>query len=376
MSSSGSRPAAPSAWKNSPAGPHRTVRGDAVLLAGEIVLVAVPGRRVYRACTLLERHVIGQHAHRIALDEGMAENGAFQFASAHARQLAPLPPAALLRSDLDQRRSHQIDVAVGFDRRIIEIRMKGDGHIGGNGPRGGSPDQAPDLAAGQRGIQLRRVGDQSKAHPDGRAGVVLVLDLSLRQRRVAVDAPMHRLQAFVDVAAIQELDEGPRNGSLVLRAHGQIRIVPAPENAQALEVPPLHVDPILGVAAAFPTDFDRRHLRLARPQFAVHLDFNGQAVTIPAGHEGGVVARHGLGFDDEVLENLVERGSGVNRAVGVRRAVVQNIKRAAGASLADLFVEPLLFPASKHARLHFGEIRLHGKRSAGQVDSLLQVHAV
>ena len=51
------------------------------------------------------------------------------------------------------------------------------------------------------------IGSQWKAHPDGRAGVVLILDLGFGERGSIMDAPVDGFQAFVNVAAIQEFDE-------------------------------------------------------------------------------------------------------------------------------------------------------------------------
>jgi hypothetical protein len=54
------------------------------------------------------------------------------------------------------------------------------------------------------------------------------------------------------------------------------------------------------------------------------LVLDGQAVAVPARHVGRVEAGHGLGADDDVLEDLVERVADVDAAVGVGRAVVQH----------------------------------------------------
>ncbi len=78
ISSSGRRPPAPSAWKKRPARIHRAVDGDAVLAADDVVFLAVAGRGVHGAGALFERDVIGQDAGGIALEERMAEDGAFQ----------------------------------------------------------------------------------------------------------------------------------------------------------------------------------------------------------------------------------------------------------------------------------------------------------
>ena len=141
--------------------------------------------------------------------------------------------------------------------------MKGDGHVGRDGPGRGGPDEAVDLAAGERGIDLRGIGGECETNPDGRAGVVLVFDFGFGQRGAVVDAPVDGLEAFVDVALIEEVDEGAGDDGLVLRAHGQVGIVPAAEDAEALEIGALQVDVLFGVLAAGGADLERRSSALS-----------------------------------------------------------------------------------------------------------------
>ena len=61
-------------------------------------------------------------------------------------------------------------------------------------------------------------------------------------------------------------------------------------------------------------------------------------MAIPAGNVDGIKARHLLGFDDDILENLVDRVADVNGGVRVWRAVVQNKFRAASGLRANFFV--------------------------------------
>ena len=70
---------------------------------------------------------------------------------------------------------------------------------------------------------LGGVGLEREAHPDGGAGVVLVFDLGFGQRGAVLHAPVDGLEAFVDVAAVEEIDERAGDHRLVLRAHGEIR---------------------------------------------------------------------------------------------------------------------------------------------------------
>ena len=76
-------------------GIHGTVGRDAVLLADDVIFLAVAGRGVDRAGALFERHVVGQDAERIAFEERMAEDRAFQPCAGKARRALRLCPAAL-----------------------------------------------------------------------------------------------------------------------------------------------------------------------------------------------------------------------------------------------------------------------------------------
>ena len=54
---------------------------------------------------------------------------------------------------------------------------------------------------------------------------------------------------------------------------------------------------------------------------------------------------------------------------------MEDVQGAAGAGGADFGVEIFGVPAGKGARLHLGEVGLHGEAGFGQVDSFLDVHA-
>ncbi len=102
-------------------------------------------------------------------------------------------------------------------------------------------------------------------------------------------------------------------------------------------------------------DLELGKLGLLAAEFLVDFEFDGQAMAIPARDVGRIEAGHGLGLDDEVLDDFVERGAEVDVAIGVRRAVVEDVARASGASGANLAVEILGFPAREHFRLGLRE---------------------
>ena len=109
-------------------------------------------------------------------------------------------------------------------------------------------------------------------------------------------------------------------------------MVPVALDAEALELLALHVEPVLGIGAAFLAERDHRRgvgevrLRLALGAVVLLLDlpFDRQAVAVPARHVVGVVAEHLLAARHHVLEDLVERVADMDVAVGVGRAVVQD----------------------------------------------------
>ena len=69
----------------------------------------------------------------------------------------------------------------------------------------------------------------------------------------------------------------------------------------------------------------------------------------------------------EVLEDLVDHVAHVDVAVGVGRAVVQDVQRGALAGRADLLVDLLLGPVLTHLGLSLHQVRLHGEAGFRQV---------
>ncbi len=203
--------------------------------------------------------------------------------------------------------------------------------------------------------------------------MIRVFDLGFGQSGAVLDAPVHRLEAFVDVAAVEEIDERAGDYRLIVRAHGEIGIVPLAEDAEALEIGALEIDVLFGVLAAGAADFDGGHVRLFAAELAIDLDFDGQAVAIPAGDVGRIEAGHGARLDDEILQDFVERGSEVNSPVGVGRAIVQHPHGLAGARGANLRVETFLFPPLDELGLGLRQVGLHGEGGFGQIDGLLQI---
>jgi len=103
------------------------------------------------------------------------------------------------------------------------------------GPRRGSPDNGADAARDFCHVPFAATYN-AKLHPNGRAGVIFVLDFGLGERSVVDDAPVHGLTAAVDVTFFHEIEKGAGNGGLVFMAHGQVGIVPLAKDTETLEV--------------------------------------------------------------------------------------------------------------------------------------------
>ena len=226
--------------------------------------------------------------------------------------------------------------------------------------------------------RARRVLGQRVLHPDRRAGVVLVLDLGFGQRSLVVDAPVDRAQPLVDEFLFQKVVERRQYHRLVLRSHGRVGLVPASEDADALELLALQIEKFLRVLSACFADLQRIHLELFAAQLLINLDLDGQAMAIPSRDVGRVEAGHGLRLDDEILQTLVQRVAQMNGAVGVGRTVVQHVGWRPLRDLANALVNPHFLPASQHFGLILGQVGLHGKAGFRQIDGgfQLQRHAV
>lgn len=87
-------------------------------------------------------------------------------------------------------------------------------------------------------------------------------------------------------------------------------------------------------------------------------------------------AGHRFRFDDDVFQNLVQRMTDMNAAVGIGRAIVQHIERPALSAVLKSLVQALLFPPGEKFGLPLRQIRLHREISAGQIQGRFVIHAV
>ena len=309
---------------------------QAVRHAGVEVFNTVGGRRVHDTRAVGVGGVVGKVDRRQALVafvhvvQRVLEVEATQLV-AHGRGDDGAFDAIALERVFHPRLGQHQQATGRIDQCVLDVRADVERLVGGDGPRGGGPDDDEgglvELRQAERGGQFVRLGGL-KRHIDCVALLVLVLDLGLGQRRSAVEAPVHRLQAPIDKPPLHQPLEQAQLARLVRLVHGLVGVVPFAQHAQALEVLHLQGDLLGGVGAAL-------GLHLVAAQVAAvklfDLVFDRQAVAVPAGHVMRVQALQLPGLDDHVLQDLVDRVAGVQLAIGIRWAVVQDEFFASGA---------------------------------------------
>ena len=363
---------------------------DAHGLAQVEIVLAVIGRHVDEAGAAIGGdEIAGQHGaerfveaaelvHRMA-DFGSGEVGAFDCHPLSDRTRESQRRALL--ECLDQRFGNQESllkpallngwvarIDLNFKKRVLNLRPVSQSLVHRDRPRRRRPDHR--VRANQ--LFYRRFHDLERHIDLGRSDV-LVFDLGLGQRRFLDRAPHHRLRAAIEVSGFHELHQLGDDGRFAFELHRQIRIGEIRHQAEPFELALLHLDPFRGVIAAFRTEFGARHVVLVTLFLAVlflDLPLDGQAVAVPAGHEGRVLAHHALRAHHHVLENAVQRMADMHVAIGIGRAVMEDELIRAPPRLAQLFVKVLVLPARQNARLLLREAGFHGKIGLRQEDGV------
>ena len=355
-------------------------RGDAELLAGEVVVDAVAGRAVDDARAVVEGDVVGvdelarlalvaKDRLLVAVVRELLAGGAPDLPVGAAHEL-DLAVAKLRRAALGERLGHDLGAAVVHERNVGGLGVADDGVVGGKRPGCGGPDVHEEPSG--PGLQALRHRGHLKAHEDGGADLVAVLDLGLGQRRVAVGAPVHGLGALRDGAGVEDGLEDLHVGGVIVVDVGEVGVVPLAQHAQALEALALRVDLLDGEGAAELADLLGGELvELLRAEHGLDLVLDGLAVAVPAGDVRRLVAAHRPVAVDDVLGDLVLRVAEVDRAVGIRGAVVQDELVVPLVLLDHLLVDVVLLPHRQALGLVLSQAGAHGKARARQVGRLL-----
>ena len=148
----------------------------------------------------------------------------------------------------------------------------------------------------------------------------------------------------------------------------EIRVIPISIDAKALEAFALDIHVLLRPFAAQTTKrrlIDLGHLLRAERDLDHVLD--RLAMTIPSRNVRREIAALRMGLVHEILQDLVERMPQVNRAIGIRRAIVQDERTSVLVLFEHLMVNVDVVPKLKTGRLILREIASHRKISFGQI---------
>src|SRR6267154_1285718 len=280
---------------------------EIVFLSGVEVVDAMAGSGVNDAGALVERDVGGENAGDLQRQKGMLKFCALEMVALELGEDARFLDVALGLECSDTISGEKQLPFFGFDDYVFEVWMKGERAVVGNRPGSGGPDDGGNVRAEFCGFTACTTCE-SEFYPDAWAGVIFVFDFGFGERSGIVNTPINRFAAAIDVALFDEIEKGIGDGGLVFMAHREVGIVPAAEDSEALEIALMLLVAARGKFAAEASKFGGRNFAFAT-EFFFDLRFDRPTVAIPAGDVRGVMAGHGLGFDDEVFENFVEAGA-------------------------------------------------------------------
>ena len=360
--------------------PALVVHGDhhvhAIALAGLVVVRAEARGGVDAAGAGIHGDVIRQHQAGSLRQEGVVRQHILEEAAGVSLHNLPGVKAPQAHDLLRQGLRHDIVLAARRLHNGVALGgVEGDGQVPRQGPDGGGPNDEEQLAL-VKGPQLPLVVVHGELHVDGGNGVLLVLDFRLRQGGFVVGAPVHGLEALVDIALFIHLPEDLHLLGLEAGVHGEVGVVPVADNADALKRVPLNVHIAGGEVMAGGTEVGNGHGLVVELILFDDVGFDGHSVVVPAGDIGGVIAPHGVGPGDDVLNGLIHGGAHVDGPVGERGAVVEVEEGLALVLFEELMVEVLRLPALEHLRLPLGQSRPHGEVRLRQADGFVVVHFV
>ena len=283
-------------------------------------------------------------------------------------------PPENLRTGLEEIAGEEELLTAGFNEGVGEFRIEADRAVVRDGPGRRGPDD--DVAAGRIGLgENSGYGGivEAETDVDGVRVDVLVFDFGFSEGGMAVAAPVNGLLGADHVALFHEVGQLAACGGFEFGHHGKIGMLPVAEDAEALEFGLLDFYPLGGVLAADLADHMSGQSLLLALQFLFDLVLDGQAVAVPAGYIIGMVALHVPGLNDDVLQNLVEGVAHMDVAIGVGRAVMENIFTERGIRADHGFEGIDIVPVFEPLGLLLDEVCLHGKFCFWQIKGFLIV---
>ena len=360
---------------------QRVVHRQSRLAADRKIVQSVRGRRVHGAGAGFQRDVVGGQHGRQTIIEGMPQIYAGELRAFQRSQFARARRTVALQGIVGEpaRENQALGPPADLRRREHVVERVAEHHsaVGRQGPGRGGPDRnvqrrAACLDARNAGQEIGSIVGK-KTHVYGNRGLVFVFDFRFRQGRSAVQAPVDRLLAAIDMPAGEDLGERPDLVGLVAGRHGQVRPLPLAQHAEPPKILALAFDLACRVAPAGFAKGRTVDCGGLVAQFPLDPHLDRQAMAIPTRNIRSVVAVEDLRLHDEVLEHLVVGVTDMDRAVGIRRAVQQRELLPPGHVLADPPVTPAALPLAQHFRLAARQVGAHRKSRTRQVQGVAVV---
>ena len=256
--------------------------------------------------------------------------------------------------------------------------MDRHGLVGRQGPGCCSPDKDEGIAVrlytGPFPEPCIETAGTGKLDSYGIRPVGRIFHLCLGQGSDTGGAPVNGLCTLHNVPIQKYPAELPGNGGLIAVIHGEIGIIPVPQDTKAFKFLPLNLYKFFSVFSACLPDGKLAHFLFLFPKLLLHVMLYGKAVTIPPWHKRSIMTGHKPGFYDDVLEYLVNRMSQVQMTIGIRRPIMEDKRWIFRLFFLQVTVKIHLCPALEHLRLALVEIRLHGEFCLGKVQGLFIFH--
>ena len=185
---------------------------------------------------------------------------------------------------------------------------------------------------------------------------------------------MDRFFPFIEAAVPGKTRQFPGGDPLIYIIHGEIGIFPLTEYAEPRKFFFLCIDEFCGVGTALFPHLGFGDFMFLRTEIFLNLQFDRQAVAVPARHIGRVKPAHSLAFQDYVLENFVQCMADMDVTVCIGRAVMKDIVRFVPADLSQFCIEIHLFPTFQYFQFFLGQVCLHGELCCRQVQGVFVFH--
>ena len=333
-----------------------------VFLADGVVVRTVAAGGMHRTGTRVQRHVVAKDRRHVEIEERMLKAHQLKLRTLYRRQNSVVRRANALHYALNQVFRQDQRLTVNLHQRVVEFRRQRDGAVSRQGPRRGGPDNQGNRAVDVGYAEFRQYRGfvyRVERHIDRRRGFVVILHFRFRQRGTAVNAPVHRLSAFMQMTVADDFTQRTDDVGFGFEVHGQVRTRPVAQHAQADKVFTLTVDLLRGIFAALGAEFSGGKFLTRLAVLLLDFQLDRQTVAVPARNVRRVIARQSFGLNDNVFQNLVNRVTNMNAAIRIRRAIMQNEGFFAFFGCTNDAVQVIIGPTRQHSRFAFGEVATH-----------------